>query len=859
MSRRFWTTWPLLCLLACLFVLSVKAPRGWQRLATEVPTADDGPKATESTPQAIPSFDLHPSEEGEFGTSFDESDLLTGSVGRHSRASNSLDEAGSPLEEISCPADAEVAVSSPPQIAPLPQAETAEPPLTAEPLLTLELPALVEPEPENKPVAVESETAQTPEPEAEPAVEVREEVPETIWPKPEALLGRLDELAWDCETGAWARDVALLVRKLARAVADDSDEALMIVAHLNEMAREADPLVAELDREANPLAGKLRRAQHAMGRRLDVWRRVILAGGPSRNPPRPIDAKRLAAAVKEIDAILGASDAGKPWREYFQLPVLGWIAENPDCDADAARRLAATVLRRLTRSRLSADQREFLERKPMIQLAATLRAWLEGPMDLVAVLRHVERVEQEGLASDAQLLADDCRRLLASPEAELRGLGERLDLHYRNANLRAAVTEELINRMMPEREPEFRYVNEEIGGRPVHGRSVTSSEVAVKLIPDERRLRMALEVEGLVSSLTAATAGPATFYNDSSSTYAARKEIELTTGGIFLQPASVEVYSDLQLRDLTTDLDVIPLVGPLIKGIARSQHEQSRPTMNREVERKVAVRAKQQVDSEADARLSKVSQRLRTGLVEPLAALALGPTMVSAQTTDVRMTARLRLGGDDQIGGWTPRPAAPSDSLISFQVHESALNNLLERLGLDDGTFTLAEVRQRVAQRLRRPEMLKVQTENDDVKIRFAATDAARVQCRDGSVCVILSIASLSRSPHRWKDFQVRAYYRPEIRGTSAELVRDGVIRLSGERLNTGAQIALRAIFSKTFSKENTWGLRPEQFAGNPRMAHVGVTQCVIDDGWIGLAYGPTRGEGRPPVIARRADDTDTE
>ena len=33
---------------------------------------------------------------------------------------------------------------------------------------------------------------------------------------------------------------------------------------------------------------------------------------------------------------------------------------------------------------------------------------------------------------------------------------------------------------------------------------------------------------------------------------------------------------------------------------------------------------------------------------------------------------RLRLAGGEQLGAYTPRPRAPSDSLMSLQVHESA-------------------------------------------------------------------------------------------------------------------------------------------------------------------------------------------
>ena len=73
----------------------------------------------------------------------------------------------------------------------------------------------------------------------------------------------------------------------------------------------------------------------------------------------------------------------------------------------------------------------------------------------------------------------------------------------------------------------------------------------------------------------------------------------------------------------------------------------------------------------------------------PLVKLSLEPTILDAQTTKERLTMRLRVAGEDQLGSNTPRPQAPSDCLISFQIHESMINNALSRLQLEGKTFTL--------------------------------------------------------------------------------------------------------------------------------------------------------------------------
>ncbi len=462
---------------------------------------------------------------------------------------------------------------------------------------------------------------------------------------------------------------------------------------------------------------------------------------------------------------------------------------------------------------------------------------------------HVERYEQTGLASDAKLLAKDRLALDRSPNQHARRLAGRLDAYYRNANLRIAVTEELMNRLMPDRAPQRAKVRDTILGTPVYGRSLTSTKVRMRLLPDPNRVRLALEITGDVHSRTNSNHGPATFYNSSSARYTARKPLEIDLRGIHLWPAEVDVRNNTRLRSVRTEFDAIPLVGMLAKSVARSQHDQQRLAVSREIRRKITDRAGRQIDSEADQRLGQFSQRLQQRVFDPMEALALEPTVIRAQTTPRRFIMRLRLAGEEQLGGSTPRPSAPADSLASFQVHETALNNSLEGLALNGRTFTMQELSEHVAQRLSLDEPWKVKPSNKNVAVTFARRDAVVVRCQDGRVVLTLSIARLRKSPRSWKNFQVRAFYRPQTDARSAELVRDGILHFISNRISTGSQIALRGVFSRIFSKRRPVELTPERLATDKNLSYLGVTQFVIDDGWIGIAYGPQRVARRPKLL----------
>ena len=678
------------------------------------------------------------------------------------------------------------------------------------------------------------------------------------WPDPEELLERLDQLAGRPATAQWATETARLVRKLGSAVSQGSDEAMLIIRQLREPASRAAALAASLDDKA--LVGELCRTGYALGRRLDVWEQLVEIGewGPiAAEGPQP-DPKQLSLCLAEIDQLTGDSAQGRAWREYLLVDALSqWSGKDRPPKDRLPRRLAQRVLKRLAQVPMSLQQQGFVSRGPVAALQAELQRWAAEPVALAELLRHLERYEKTGLASDARLLAADCRHLELTSGSDQPAVGararlvQRLEANYRNANLRVSVTEELLDRLMPEREPQYAPVHDTVLGRPVSGRSMTSSKVGVRLLPDPNRARLALEITGEVASLTSSTSGPATFYNNSTSTYVARKPLEIDLRGIRLSPADVEVQGNTRLRRLQTDFDGVPLVGGLVSRIARSQHEQKHAEISQEVRQKVAVRARRQVDSEVEARLGQVSERLHQRLLRPLEVSRLEPTIIAAETTDQRLTIRMRLAGQDQLGGHTPRPRAPSDSLVSVQVHETAINNMLQRLALDGRSFTLPELSRHVTAQLNCSSLWDIDPAHEDVTITFADQDAMGVSLRDGRVTLRLAIAKLSKSPQHWRDFTVLVDYRPQVAGRSVRLVRDGIVQLGGRRIATGEQIALRGIFAKTFSSRRAWNLTPERLATEEKFADLAVTQFVIDDGWLGVALGPERPTERSALRRR--------
>lgn len=888
-------TWPFLCILACLFVLSAAAPRAWEKT---IRTRDACP----SSAGAVTEAEMPDATTEEVANARHEDGMPTG-AGAEIAASPTIPLAapmptvGSSVESV----EGLILIAPSPRIArrvidpnqvrfdltdAKPEVESLEllPPHAADQFATEEPDAFVV---ENleldaavpaKPIAAEAIDADsagdTEEPDSDAGGEIssssseacsmsivpgvsalseervadlaaeRGEVadhlsPSSPWTIPVSIYEQLEPLNWECETGEWARELADAIRRAAADLVAASPAAKESVRNLSILGRDGVAIAKPM--EGTPQFEQMRRVLTTLHRRVSVWKDLVKAMPNAESPLAPIDWQAVRHSIEKLQDLTAEAENGEAWDSFLELATLAEIAaREPEQLKEEERTLACYVLLNLQVDDVSEEQREFLESDELSDYRAALRMIVTEPIDTSEWISLLEAFERTNSPKAGELLAIERLKLSVSSQPEQVELARKVEEAYCGPNVRIAVTGYLLNRMLPDREPEYQWVRDTVLGHPVQGRSRTSAEVGLALIPDSRRMRAALTVDGLVSASTSSTAGPATFVNDSESEYSAVKEFELTPMGIRFQPAEVTVDNRTRLREIRTEFDAIPLVGSFVHSVARSQHDASRPAIRREMNRKIQSQAERQIDEEIDARLGELNNRLKQRLLDPLAAMSLRPEVADAQTSEARMSMQLELAGAGQLGSNTPRPWAPSDSVLSFQMHQSALNNVLRGLELDGATLTIKELRERIAERFNRPELLEQTNEHDDVSITFASTDAARIDFEEGRVAISLGVERLQAGKRHWSDFRVRAYYSPQTSRRSASLARDGVVELIG-RMRVGSQITLRSIFSKVFAKGRELPIVPEQMAADPRLQGLEVTQVVVDDGWFALAVGPER------------------
>jgi hypothetical protein len=257
---------------------------------------------------------------------------------------------------------------------------------------------------------------------------------------------------------------------------------------------------------------------------------------------------------------------------------------------------------------------------------------------------------------------------------------------------------------------------------------------------------------------------------------------------------------------------------------------------------KVERRVRETFDTEFAPRLAQAQQRYADEVLARAAALGVAVEPIELRTTDLRLITRLRVANPSQMAAHTPRMRAPSDSLLSVQVHESMLNNAIEGLDLAGATVTPVELRARLAEKLRITPAGDAPSEQ--ATLRFEAVSPIRFRFAEGRAQLTLAIDEISVRGRTHQDFKVHAFYRPELDGLTAELVQEGTPHIEG-RLRNSARMHLHGVMGKVLGDTRRVPLvqvneqTPERLAA--ALVGLSTNQFVLEDGWLGIAIGPKR------------------
>ncbi len=585
-------------------------------------------------------------------------------------------------------------------------------------------------------------------------------------------------------------------------------------------------------------------AVHAVNRRTRVWGPVwnVVSDGRSFVDHQfdGDNGQQVESLIRQLKIDIASTGDQQGWNDYLMLDQ---IADAATGDRMNDRFLTAQkVNSRIRWHGLSDSHRQWMDRDSVRQLIVALQPWIRKPVDYAALLNQIERQESNAIDLAAIDIAGAAQTLRFSDHEGTMRVAAAIDTCYRNANIRTAISQEMLRRLIPDVAPTTVPVRTTLLGSRVKGVSRINSELDLALRPSSTSWRFALQTAGQVQTQSVGRKGSASIRTRGQSQFDAMTPIEITPNGVLLSDSQLDVRGNTRLRGVASNYDGWPLLGSLARSVIAARYQERAGLASRIANRRMSNQLGEGIDQRLEAKINQASNRLEDVVMGPLNSLKLQPKVIDMQTTDERLIARYRLAGDWQIGSSTPRPRAPSDSFVSVQINQSAINNTLEQVVPLGESTSLQMAFDNTMKVFGRPQVALPDDIPDDVLIQFAKSRPITVELEDGMLWITMRVVELSRSKGSGLSrFIVRAGYRPQVDGLRISLVREGHLRISGPGMSMRQRLPIRAVFNRVFSPNHSIPITNESFVNARSLADTEISQLELRDGWFALAIGPQR------------------
>ena len=672
----------------------------------------------------------------------------------------------------------------------------------------------------------------------------------STWPLPTKLMERLEALdgtaaaSWATETREILESIATV--SVARQMSlPDFQATHQRLAELSQQSRRVMQLVETLKSAPNQrrpaqqagdsaaLINQLYQIRYCIDRRISVWEPMLEIAA------RPAPSAQSSPYSQASNGRIRFGPLDSDWVDYLLLDQVEREFNSLNPDAAREHDVARQTLSRIYSPVLKPEQKEFVRTAFDPQLISILRQAASDPVDVGDFLTRLEQHEQHPTGATEFRLNNLYQDLFWSEDAFDQQTAEAIQLHYRNANVRFAVSGELLNRLVPAMPATRERISDRVLGASVSGQSYISNRLQVQLIPDSNQVQLRLLTMGTVHSNTVARRDGFAIQNKGLARFQVFKRLAFGRDGVDSSELPV-AYSTANQRvvGVRSKLDGVPLVGRLARKIASQKVEEQAPKTRRLVRDKVEREVSERLQEQVEEQLQQMRTSLYDKVLQPLLAMELEPEPVQMSTTDKELIVRYRLAGRDQMAASTARPAAIDGSLCNCQIHESLINNAIMRLGLNGNEFTAEQLQEHFRQLLGKEAVAADQQEEiPDARFAFAPLDPIRVRLNDQKLTVELNLASMQiGGGKKWKRLSVKASYVPRVENGTVVLEQsDDGIRLKGKRLGFRDQVALRTVFEGMFKSDYRFNVLPVKFQQRVG-SNLSVTQLVLADGWVGIS-----------------------
>ncbi len=384
---------------------------------------------------------------------------------------------------------------------------------------------------------------------------------------------------------------------------------------------------------------------------------------------------------------------GNSWVSYLHLEEL----QKPDANADVLKQVSQNLT---PSSSMDASQKAFASKPQLQQLKSavdkairrtgfandTEAAQGEQKYLVESLVTALLKYEHNQLGQDAQEARTAWRSLRNDYPTAASRLRSVVNDNYFNHNLHFVVSEELLSRLISDYRSESGCIAECIMGAWVTGSQNTNVALHADIVPSSDRAMFNMNVNGSVHSSTVATKSPATIWSQGNNSFWMNKSVLFDGRTVTSTPATFSVNTNSQVTGLKTKFDGIPIVRRIVRNIANQKIAESKPQSEALTAQKIKDAALPKFEDEASNQFSTANDTL-SKMFASLEKRGVAPDSTSTRSSNTHMALSSRTIGLTRVGGSLQPPSALIATGAAVQLHESALNNSIDALGLQGRTI----------------------------------------------------------------------------------------------------------------------------------------------------------------------------
>lgn len=502
----------------------------------------------------------------------------------------------------------------------------------------------------------------------------------------------------------------------------------------------------------------------ALNRRVTVAEAVLdtLTLDPQQAATEQLDGARqeVAQSLKNLETELNTVKNGPAWLSYVRSSEITKLVSDKK-GSEAVPVLTAVHQKLLPSEDTSPELKTFLDGAKFVALRHSLDnfvklvAVVDQPInpdklraELGTLVASVEKFEETQSTTDAAAVrkAFDAIRK-ASPDQGNR-IAAAMATHYFNFNLRIVASEKFLTKLVGETTTKQGQVREQVMEANVSGNQTTTATVGIDLKPNNNGIRLNLLLDGLVRSSTVGVTSEAQVQTSGHHVFKATKPLTFDGEKFATGPAQVSVWPRNTTLGVSTKYDNMFLFGGIANSIAQDEVAKRRGQSESIAAERVRSRVLPEFNQEVDSKIGDLNKNLEEKVNAKLREKDLMPSATNYRTTEDDLRANLRLMDDRELaGGDGPFVTVPSTGFV-VALHESLLNNSLDRLKFAGRTLTedqlASEIEKSFSDLLDRPikATQKIESAGEGTKepatFIFPSTDPIRIRLNNGQLTLVI-------------------------------------------------------------------------------------------------------------------------